>query len=158
MNTGFKWINNSYEYFLLWSKNNSNRCEMMTQYSGKGWHLSSSVAVIMIQNYKECKKVRKGHNNYLVIGPGDSVTAFIDERIWLWNDPSHDGDFFKPGGTLAPFGELLTFSLSNLITTCDPVFGVGLSNNFVHAKSKSNDDWSVAILSGFAVISLQMNL
>lgn len=86
---------------------------------------------------------------YLVIGPGDSVTALMEDRIWLWNDPIHDDDFFMPP-VGAVFGMVCVVSSFILMTTC-PVFGMELSSNLVHAKSK--DDWSVAILSGFTVIS-----
>lgn len=81
------------------------------------------------------------------MGPGDSVTAFIDDRIWLWNEPIHEADFFMPGVTsVVTRTDVSSFIL---MTTW---LGVGVvSSNFVHAKSR--DDWSVAILSGFTVIS-----
>lgn len=83
---------------------------------------------------------------YLVMGPGDSVTAFIDDRIWLWNEPIHEADFFIPGVSV-----VVTRVVSSLILiTTWPLVGV-VSNSLVHAKSR--DDWSVAILSGFTVIS-----
>lgn len=80
------------------------------------------------------------------MGPGDSVTALIDDRIWLWTEPIQEADFFMPAVVL---GETRAGS-SFILTTTWPGLGV-VSNNFVHAKSK--DDWSVAILSGFTVIS-----
>lgn len=50
----------AYEYFILWSKNNSNSCKTMRQFIGMVWHLSFSVAVIMIKNDEECiKKAEK---------------------------------------------------------------------------------------------------
>lgn len=90
--------------------------------------------------------------HYLVIGPGDSVTALIDDRIWLWNEPSHDGDFFMPTGSATVIGAAHNFSSSNLIMTWLGFVGT-FGNSLVHAKSRSNDDWSVTILSGFTVIS-----
>lgn len=81
------------------------------------------------------------------MGPGDSVTALMDDRIWLWNDPIHDADFFMPCVSVA----LATRVVSSLILmTTWPVLGA-VSSNLVHAKSR--DDWSVAILSGLTVIS-----
>lgn len=94
---------------------------------------------------------------YLVMGPGDSVTALIDDRIWLWNEPSQDGDFFSSAVVLA--GEMRgVVSSFILIITWLSVLGVELANSFVHGNSKSNDDWSVVTLSGFTVISLHMYL
>lgn len=96
-------------------------------------------------------KIAKIHVNiYLVIGPGDSVTALIDDRIWLWNEPIQDDDFFMPSDSVVVFGDTIAVSSFILITTC-PVVGVELSSNLVHAKSR--DDWSVTILSGLIVIS-----
>lgn len=89
-------------------------------------------------------------NIYLVIGPGDSVTALIDDRIWLWNEPIQDDDFFMPSDSVVVIGDTHAVSSFILITTC-PVLGVELSSNLVHAKSR--DDWSVTILSGLIVIS-----
>lgn len=91
---------------------------------------------------------------YLVIGPGDSVIAFIDDRIWLWNEPIHDADFFMPPvSAVVMMGDARAVSSFILITTC-PALGCEYSNNLVHAESKrSIDDWSVAMLSGFTVIS-----
>lgn len=91
------------------------------------------------------------------MGPGDSVTALIDDRIWLWNEPSQDGDFFSSAVVLA--GEMRgVVSSFILIITWLSVLGVELANSFVHGNSKSNDDWSVVTLSGFTVISLHMYL
>lgn len=95
---------------------------------------------------------------YLVIGPGDSVNALNDERIWLWKEPIQDADFFMPSVGVVVFGEARATSSSFILmmTWADLDLGLSWSSNLVHARSR--DDRSVAILSGFTVISSQTYL
>lgn len=96
--------------------------------------------------------------SYLVIGPGDSVNALNDERIWLWKEPIQDADFFMPSVSLVVLGETRAVSSSFILmmTWADLDLGLSWSSNLVHARSR--DDRSVAILSGFTVISSQTYL
>lgn len=90
-----------------------------------------------------------------IIGPGESATAFIDFCSCLWNDPSHDADFFNCGVSVVVLSESCGVLSIFIVTEAGADDCCWLSSNFVHAKSI---DDSVAKLSAFSVMFSQRYL